>query len=48
MPDRTPKAVIKLAEERALAKAEGLSRYPTGVPTLKTIIASWYAFAEAF
>jgi hypothetical protein len=46
--DRTPKAVIRLAEERAQLKAEGLDRYPTGVPTLKTIMASWYAFAAAF
>ncbi|MGD0284345.1 MAG: hypothetical protein ABSB12_01995 [Candidatus Saccharimonadales bacterium] len=43
-----PKAVIELAMERALAKAQGINRYPTGIPSLKTIIASWYAFTLSF
>jgi len=40
--------VIERARQRALAKTEGVDRYPTGVPTLKTTIAAWYAFSLSF
>lgn len=48
LPDLTPRSIMLLAEQRAMARAESLNRYPSGVPTLKTTIASWYAFAAAF
>ena len=43
-----PQVVIKRARHRALEKADGIDRYPSGVPTLKTIMASWYAFTLSF
>jgi hypothetical protein len=44
----SPKDVIMRARGRALEKTQGIDRYPTGEPTLKTIIASNYAFALTF
>ena len=46
--DGSPLGVFRLSQERALVRAEGIDTYPTGAPTLTTIIASWYAFSYAF